>query len=282
MSLLSTVVNNSSVSKAGTRTIIYGIEKQGKTTFCCGAPRPLLVPLEVGYVGMNVNLIPMLESFEQVMNLLDEIIAQVQAGQFPYQTLVFDSGTALERLIHDAVLRSDPTWGKGNKKALTLDSCLGGFGKARLYAVELWSSFLAKCDLLATRGMINIVITCHAFASKVTDPLQGEFDVWNVLLYSPKNNKSYGARELLTQWADLVGFLHSPFFISQKEGSDLAKGISANKGRMLAVNYSPSYIAGNRYKITSEGISIPLEKGWNSLANEIYSSCGLDYFNRDQ
>ena len=279
MSILGSITNNT--TRAGIRAVIYGIEKQGKTTFCCSAPRPLLIPLEMGYAGIQIQMVPFLEHFKDVMVLLDEIIAQVQAGQFPYQTLVFDSATALERTIHQAVLETDPQWAKGNRKAITLESAHGGYGKARLYAVELWMGFLQKCDWLAKYGMINIVMTSHAFAAKAIDPLQGEYDVWNILLYSPKNNKSYGARELVSQWADCIGFLHTPFFVSQSENSTLSKGISAGKGRQLAVNYSPSYIAGNRYKMHTEGINIPPVNGWNALANEIYSTSGQDFFNRD-
>jgi hypothetical protein len=55
----------------------------------------------------------------------------------------------------------------------------------------------------------------HVFAAKMIDPAFGEFDSWDLLLHSPKNNKNYGKREMLTQWADLVGFLHEPFFITK-------------------------------------------------------------------
>lgn len=278
MSMLNGIT--SSQRKTGIRMLVYGMEKQGKSTFACSAPRPLLIPLEMGYAGINVNLVPGIEHYNQVLTLLNEIITNVSAGVFPYQTLVFDSATALERILHQAVLEADPAYAKGNRKALTLESAHGGYGKARLYALELWTAFLQKCDWLSQAG-INIIITSHAFAAKVIDPAFGEFDQWNILLYSPKNNKSYGARELICQWADCVGFLHTPFYTSESKDSSLVKAISANKGRILAVNYSPSWVAGNRYRLTTEGIQIPAEKGWNSLAHEIYSTCGLDFFNRD-
>lgn len=276
MSILNQV-NHSSVH-TGIRAVIAGVEKIGKTTMACSAPRALLIPLEQGFGGVDVMKTPMLESFADVMTLLDEIIAQAQTGQFPYQTLVFDSSTALERLIHDAVLRTDPTYARGNKKALTMESALGGYGKSYTYANELFHNFLQKCDLLAIHGGINILLTCHVFVSKVVDPTAGEYDSFDLLLHSPKNSKTYGKREMLTQWADLIGFLHEPVFVS--EGKTLNKAVSANRGRILAVNRTPAYVAGNRYRMTTEGITIPMNGGWNLLANEIYSSCGLDYFNR--
>lgn len=270
-------VNHSS-ELAGIRMVISGVEKVGKTTLACSAPRVLLVPLEQGYGGVSVNKTPMLSSYIDLMILLDEIIVKVQANQFAFQTLVFDSATALERIIHDAVLQTDPTWAKGNRKAITMESALGGYGKAYQYANELFHGFLSKCDWLATHGKINIILTCHVFAAKIIDPTAGEYDSWDLLLHSPKNQKVYGKREMLTQWADLVGFLHEPIYVS--EGKTLNKGISANRGRVLAVTRTPSYVAGNRYGMIDD-ISVPREKGWNYLAQEVYNSCGLDFFNRD-
>jgi len=269
----------SSQRRTGIRMVIYGMEKQGKSTLACSSPNPLLIPLEMGYAGINVPIVPNIEHYNQVMALLDEIMTAVSHGAFQFQSLVFDSATALERMLHQAVLESDPGWAKGNRKAITLESAHGGYGKARLYALDLWNAFLQKCDWLSQAG-INIVITSHAFAAKVIDPAFGEFDQWNILLYSPKNNKSYGARELICQWADCVGFLHTPFYTSEAKDSSLVKAISANKGRVLAVNYAPSWVAGNRYRLTTDGIQIPPEKGWNSLAHAIYSTCGLDYYAR--
>ncbi len=278
MSILNQV-NHSNV-RTGMRAVISGIEKVGKTTLACNAPRVLLVPLEQGYASQKVMKTPMLESFSDVLALLDEIIASVVAGKFLYQTLVFDSATALERLIHTAVMKTDPLYGKDNKKALTMESALGGYGKAYQYGNELFNNFLNKCDWLATNAAINIILTCHVFAAKVIDPAFGEYDTWDLLLHSPKNQKSYGKREMITQWADLVGFLHEPLFVSESDKSNLQKGISANQGRIIAVNRMPGYVAGNRYNVIND-IAIPREKGWNHLAQAIYTSSGCDFFNRD-
>ena len=278
MSILAAV--SSSQARTGIRVVISGVEKVGKTTLAASAPRPLLIPLETGYAGVVVNKTPMLESFAFVKQLLDEISMQCQAGAFPYQSLLFDSGTALERLIHQAVLVTDSGYVAGNPKAVTMESALGGYGKAYTYANELFDNFLKQCDYLATMHGINIVITSHVFASRVVDPTAGEYDSWDLLLHSPKNQKTYGKREMLTQWADIVGFLHEPLFVIEGEKGKMSKGVSANKGRVLAISRTPAYVAGNRFGLTAD-IALPKEGGWNHLANAIFSSCGVDVFNRD-
>lgn len=263
----------------GIRMAICAQEKMGKTTLACGAPNALLIPLEIGYDSVpNVPKVPMLQSWDQLQQVMQEIITVVQAGQFPYQTLIFDSVTALERMIHDKTLSRDPSYGKGNSKAVTMESALGGYGKAYTYANELFDIFLKTCDWLAVYGQINIVLTCHAFATKMIDPMSGEYDSWDVLLHSPKNNKTYGKREMLSQWVDLLGFLYEPMFVSKGEDG-VSKGVNSGKGRVLGLSRSPSYVAGNRYGIIGE-ISIPKEDGWNHLANAIYQSSGIDFFKR--
>lgn len=279
MSILSMV--STVKPKAGLRAVIAGAEKIGKTTILESAPRALLVPMEQGYQGINMHMTPMLTTYEQVMAFLDEVIASCKARTFIYQTIGFDSVTALERMIHQATLESDPTYGKGNKKAMTMESALGGYGKAYTYANELFANFLAKCDELALQGQINIVLTCHVFSATISDPTAGEYNTWDLLLHSPKNQKTYGKREHLTQWADVVGFMYEPVIIneSDKKGG-MNTGVSKGLGRVLALNRAPGYVAGNRFGVTKD-ISLPREKGWNYLAQAIFETSGFDCFNRD-
>lgn len=278
MSILSTVTTG--VSRTGLRIVIAGQEKMGKTTLCAGAPGALLVPLEVGYAGVNVAKTNMLQSWQEVEAFMAEVTALAQRSQFPYKTIVFDSCTALERHIHDAIIRRDPLYKPGaGKKMITMDSAHGGYGKGYNLANEEFDSFLQSCDMLAVYGGINIVLTCHVFSSKVMDPTAGEYDSWDLLLHSPKNAKAYGKRERLTQWADVVGFLYEPIYVST--GEKITKAISQNKGRVLGLSRTPGYLAGNRFGVTGEvPIPPPPANGWNTLAGVLYQSSGIDIYTR--
>lgn len=277
MNMLSKITQGT--TRHGLRVVFAAQEKMGKTTLSAGAPAPLLLPLEVGYSGVNVAKLPMLQTLEETTQAIDEISAAAQQGQFPYRTIILDSITALERQIHDYVLRQDPAWAKGNKRAVTMESALGGYGKAYTYANEVFESLLKKLDLLAVYGGINIVCTCHVFASKVMDPSSGEYDCWDLLLHSPKNQKTYGKREIITQWADIVGFMYDPIFVSKTD--TMTKAVSQNKGRQLGVSRMPSYVAGNRYGMQGE-IPIPQIQGWNNLASALHHATGgaIDVFTR--
>lgn len=279
MSLLNQVT--SGVSRSGVRMVIAAQEKMGKTTLCAGAPNPVLVPLEVGFAGVSMPKLPMIQSYDQVIQLMADITAQAQAGQFQFKTVCFDSATALERMIHQHVLQLDPTY-KANTSKVTMESAHGGYGKAYTMANTFFDTFLKACDVLAVYGGINIILTCHVFSSKIIDPTAGEYDSWDLLLHSPKNQKTYGKREIITQWADVLGFLYEPLFVMASDGKGgMSKGVSHNKGRVMGVSRTPAYTAGNRFQMQGEiTIPAPPENGWNYFADALYKSCGVDVYTR--
>ena len=269
------------VTRTGLRMVLAAQEKMGKTTMCSQMPNPLLIPLEVGYAGVNVPKTAMLQSYPQVLQLVQELMTLAQQGQLPFRTLILDSATALERQIHNHVLSSDPGY-KSNPSKVTMESAHGGYGKAYTMANTFFDDLLKALDILAVYANLNIVFTCHVFSSKVMDPTSGEYDSWDLLLHSPKNFKTYGKRELITQWADIIGFLYEPIFVTQSEGkSGMAKGMSQNKGRVLAVSRTPSYTAGNRFGLVGEvPIPAPPENGWNYVAHYLYQTTGIDLYTR--
>jgi hypothetical protein len=280
MSLLNNITQG--VSFSGIRAVIAGQEKVGKTTISSQAPNPLLIPLEVGFAGVTIAKVPMIQKFDELTTLIAEITQYCQQGSFPYKTLILDSATALERLIHEKVLSLDPSYKPGVSKTVTMESAHGGYGKAYTMANTEFDNFLKSLDVLAVYFGINIVLTAHVFSSKIVDPTSGEYDSWDLLLHSPKNNKTYGKREMITQWADLVGFMYEPIYVMSSESKGMVKGVSQNKGRVLAVSRTPAYTAGNRFGLTGEiPMPAPPENAWNHLAQSLYNSKGLDFFTRN-
>jgi len=274
MSLLSTITTG--VSAGGSRIVIAGQEKMGKTSLLAQAPGCLLIPTEVGFGGVQVDKTALVEDYDTLIRTLDEIIYYCSTNQFPYQTLGFDSVTAIERIIHDKVIASDPANKKGSN---TMESAHGGYGKAYGLANQYFEDILKKWDTLANLYSRNIVLTCHTFACTVVDPTVGEFETWDILLHSPKNQKTYGKRELLTQWADVIGFLYEPLLVIADAKSDSNRAISQNRGRVIGLTRTPGYVAGNRYGVVGE-IAISKENGWNELAHAIYQACGKDLYRR--
>jgi hypothetical protein len=286
VSMLAGVVSGQ--SNNGQRIVIAGAEKVGKTTLACDAPNSLLIPLEDGFASIRTPRLPnMLNTWEEVEALCLELLASAKSGRLPRgSSLVWDSATALERIIHAKVMSLDKLWKVGNPNGVTMESALEGYGKAYNVANDYFARWTRYMDELARYGGINCIVTCHVFAALVMDPAHGEYNTWDLQLHSPKNQKTYGKREFITQWADMIGFLHEPMFVMKAEkGANLQKGVSANQGRVIAVDRTPSWVAGNRYGLTGV-IPLPDPKGapsgavWNQLAHAIYNSCGIDLFNR--
>jgi len=276
------------MSNYGQRIVIAGVEKVGKTTLACSAANALLVQLEAGAASIPVPKLPILDTWSKVEALCLELIAGAKSGKIARgSSIVWDSATALERIIHSEVLNIDPDKNKVKPSTLNMETAHGGYGKAYAVANQIFEKWTRYQDELSQYGGINIIVTCHVFAAKVFDPAHGEYDTWDLLLHSPKNLRSYGKREFITQWADMVCFLHEPLFVQKAEkGTTLVKGIAANQGRVLAVDRTPGWVAGNRYRLNGV-IPIPApdqsglaKEGWNNIAWSIYNNTGIDLFNR--
>jgi hypothetical protein len=267
-------------SRNGIRMVVAAQEKMGKTTFVADAPGVLLVPCEVGFAGVTCAKTPMVQSLEELWQLNAEIMAAAQQGRFPYKTIAYDSMTAIERHIHDYVLKQDPLYKPNSpKKSVTMDSAHGGYGKAYNLSNDYMSGLMAQWDQMAIYGGLNILLTCHTFAAKIVDPTAGEYDSWDLLLHSPKNQKTYGKREMITQWADVIGFLYEPVFISQANDKSVARASSQGKGRVMGLSRTPSYTAGNRFGLTGE-LPLPQAQGWNTFAHALHSVAGIDVYKR--
>jgi hypothetical protein len=286
MSLLNNITRGTP-SNQGIRMVVAGVEKIGKTTLACGAPNTLLIPLEVGFAGITIDKVPLVHNYQTLIQLVTEIVGYAQSGQFPYKTISFDSVTAIERLIHAYVISLDPSarynpaTGKCDNKSATLESVHGGFAKGQAMANDLFKDLLEIFDNLAIYAGINIIMTAHVFSSVVKDPTVGEFNCWDLLLHSPKNEKTYGKRELLTQWADVVSFLYEPLMLLEGSGDSINRGVSQNKGRVLGISRTPAYVAGNRFGMQNEiPIKAPPANGWNCFAEELLKTSGIDVLNK--
>lgn len=277
MSLYGSV--STGASAAGLRVVLGAQEKMGKTTMGAGAPGVLLVPLEVGYAGVSVAKTPMIQKYDELKQFLAETeawLAAARAGnapKYPYQSLFFDSGTGLERILSAEVIARDPLAGRGGKKTITLASAHGGYGKGPAMLLDEFSDVLQAMDRISQYG-IHIIMSCHVFSNKVMDPTAGEYDSWDLLLSSPKNSKTYGPRELVTQWADIVGFIYDPIFVT--DGDKISKAVTQGKGRVLGLSRTPAYVAGNRFGMVGEvPLPAPPANGWNALAEAVYKQTGM-------
>lgn len=237
------------------RILIYGPEKVGKSTFFAGglvngvmqapAPKPIFIRTEDGLNGLDVDAFPLAENYNQAREAL---VALAQENH-DYQTVVIDSADWLERLIHQYVIDSCTTDVRGIK---TMETAHGGYGKAYAVAFSYWREILSGLDYLnKQRGMV-VGIICHATVITVNDPfLSDPIDKWETKLHKP--GKGTGARDLLSEWADVIGFAQRETFVSRKtttDGKQIVRGSApigvSNKLHLVG---NPGVVAGNRYSL---------------------------------
>jgi len=243
------------------RMLIHGPEKCGKSTFYAGglvngaqhasAPAPIFVRTEDGLNGIDTDAFPLASSYQEVIDALT-ILA---TDKHDFKTAVIDSADWLEHLIHTKVCEDD------NVKTIELAG--GGYGKGYTLALNHWREILRALDYLnKERGMIVGVI-CHSVVVAFNDPLHEPYDRFEMKLHQPK--KSTGARDLLLEWADVIGFAQRKAFISQRDtasGEKVARGVNAPESNRLHLIGSPAFVAGNRYSLPEE-----IDLNWQAFAD---------------
>lgn len=256
------------------RVVIHGAEKVGKSTFFAGgsvalpngsrvdlkaAPNPIFIRTEDGLTGLDVDAFPLAESYAEVMESIQALAEQ----EHDYRTVVIDSADWLERLIWQKVCED---W-----KVESLDKVDGGYGKGYSYVMPFWREFLAAMDYLnKAKGML-IGIICHSSIAAFAGPDAEPFDRYELKLHSPK--RGTGARDLLTEWADVIGFAHRKVVstgVKQTVDGKKYVGRTASVGlNRLQLVGSAGVVAGNRFNLPKE---IALD--WGAFESEIAETSG--------
>lgn len=242
------------------RVVIHGSEKVGKSTFFAQAPAPIFIQTEDGLSGIDAQAFPLARSFEDVTQALTALCAE----DHDFRTVVIDSADWLERLLHQKVVDD---WNRNNGSSVeVIDKTHGGYGKGYIVANGLFREVLQALDHLnRERGMI-VGIICHSKLATISEPDQEPIDTYRMKLHSPRSGN--GAGDILNEWADVIGFASIVKRVTRRETAEA--GFKALKGageRILHLDGSPAFVAGNRYGLPSE---LPLE--WSALEQALSQS----------
>lgn len=212
------------------KILVYGKQGLGKTTFGAGFPAPILLPLEKGWGNLQIKRFPQATTYGDVMSAIGALYTQAH----PYQTLVLDSFTSLERVVWAETARRHGR-----------DSIEGfDYGKGYIFADEVWNEILAGLDALQSQGGMSIVCTAHAKVERFQSPTVEPFDRYSIDLHKR-------ASALVQRWADVVGFCDwQQSTVSTDLGfkKKATRGISTGQ-RLLALEERPAWEAKNRYQL---------------------------------
>ena len=201
------------------RTLVYGHQGVGKTTFASKWPDPILLPTEDGFAHVNVTATPLLKGSRDVYAAIIECVSS------EFKTIIIDSIDWLENMV----------WNELSEEGFKMD-----FGKGNLEAARRMGKILEACDLAKQAGK-HVLLIGHATQIKVEHPNGMSWDQMAV-------NLSKHCRALVSEWCDEVLFAESEMTTkTQEESFGKTRNIGIDKGRRIFHTVGkPAYQAKNR------------------------------------
>lgn len=204
------------------KTILYGPEGIGKSTFAAKWPKPLFVDVEHGSYQLDVDRVTP-KSYAELMAIVAELTRDVKG----YQTIVFDTADWMEKMLCEQICMAD--------KRPSIESW--EWGKGWLKVAELWKRTLDQIDALRKAQSVNILFTAHSCIRHVDPPDASGYDRYELKLYKNSNG-------ILKEWADMILFANYEIFkVESKSGKDKATGGQ----RVMFAEHDPAFDAKNRF-----------------------------------
>lgn len=223
------------VQAAPVKTVLYGPEGIGKSTFASHFPDPVFIDTEGGTKRLNVARLPQPTSW---VMLLDEV-AEVRKGNVPCGTLVLDTADWAERLCIQAVC--------ARAKVNGIEDF--GYGKGYTYVKEEFSKLLDALEEVLNAGH-NVVVLAHAAITKFEQPdAVGNYDRWGM-----KTSKQVAP--LLREWCDMLLFANYKTVVEKAGSGPNAKNKASGGRRVLYTTHHPCWDAKNRFGLPEE---VPFE-----------------------
>ncbi len=221
----------SGIQTSPVKTVLYGPEGIGKSTFASHFPDPVFIDTEGGTKRLNVARLPQPTSWAM---LLDEVQA-VRRGEVPCGTLVIDTADWAERLAIRAICAK-----------AKVDGLEGfGYGKGYTYAKEEFGKLLDALEEVLNTGH-NVVVLAHAAITKFEQPdAVGNYDRWSM-----KTSKQVAP--LLREWCDMLLFANYKTVVEKVGDGKNAKSKASGGRRVLYTTHHACWDAKNRFDLPEE------------------------------
>lgn len=219
------------IQNAPVKTVLYGPEGIGKSTFASHFPDPVFIDTEGGTKRLNVARLPQPTSWAM---LLDEV-AEVRKGSVPCGTLVIDTADWAERLCIQAVC--------AKAKVNGIEDF--GYGKGYTYVKEEFGKLLDALEEVLQAGH-NVVVLAHAAITKFEQPdAVGNYDRWSM-----KTSKQVAP--LLREWCDMLLFANYKTVVEKVGDGKNAKSKASGGRRVMYTTHHPCWDAKNRFGLPDE------------------------------
>ena len=187
----------------GQKIVVYAGSGKGKTTLAAMAPAPLFLGLDDGgrmirnpITGEPIQHVPGVVIFEDVRDALH------QKTLFDgFKTAVIDTGTALELLAMDFVVRTI-----GHEKGAKIERIEDyGYGKGYQHMYDTMRLIFQDLDGLVRQGK-NVVVLCQQSPQVIANAAGTNYLQDGPKLYAPgpESKQSFTTRGFACEWADHV------------------------------------------------------------------------------
>lgn len=240
--------------------IIHGFHGAGKTTLAAMADKVFFIrACENGFGHHKVNTWKQAHDFATVVKQ----IRGFAYGKHDYKTLAIDTIGGVEKLAGDHYARSlgaDHIEDEVSSKKLS-------FQRGHTKVMYMMAEVLGLLDVVKGRG-ITVLLLAHTMNQKIINPTMGEYQKQMPALHT--SAKLEGTGPTFSRWADLVGFIHTPFIVKTEEGGfgterKVAKPDRTAVRQIILNDSDPAIEAKNRYFING-----PINCDWATLWNSIY------------
>ena len=218
------------------RTLLYGVEGIGKSTFASQAPKPIFLGSEDGTSQLEVYRYPKpLQRARDIFEALDVL----EHEEHDFETVVLDTVDWAEPLIWAEVCADA---GKRSIEDF-------GFGKGYVAAQDEWRRLLARFDAIRAKRRMHVVLLGHSTVRSFANPEGDNFDRYQLKMHE----KSAG---ILREWVDCVLFAnYETFAVKAGDASKKAKGVSSGS-RVVHTERRAAFDAKNRYALPEK---LPLD-----------------------
>lgn len=214
------------------KTVIYGPEGIGKSTFAAAFPEPLFIDTEDSTKFMDVRRFRKPASWTELM----EQARYVRDASGLCRTLVLDTADWAEQLCMSGICAS--------KKLTGIEDI--GYGKGYVYLAEDFGKLLNLLTEIVEKG-VHVVLTAHAAMRKFEQPDElGAYDRWELKLQRK-------TAALVKEWSDLLLFAN---YKTVSVAVDKNKHKAQGGKRVMYTSHHPCWDAKNRQGLPEE---LPLD-----------------------
>ena len=213
------------------KTVIYGPEGIGKSTFAAQFPNPIFIDTEGSTKDMDVSRTETPSSWAMLL----EHVRYFTNNPEGFQTLCIDTADWAEQLCISSICD------KYQKSGIE-DF---GYGKGYVYLQEEFGRLLNFLTDLVERQDMNVVLTAHAKMRKFEQPDElGAYDRWEMKLTKQ-------VAPMVKEWADMVLFANYKTWSIAVDDKGQKRKAQGGK-RVMYTQHHSCWDAKNRYGLPEE------------------------------